>query len=357
VAGRLTGITRARAAIIALVAIVDAQLGQTLLAGWRSPLVVAASLTSGAALAGIIQTPRPQQLLRLPAPRPARLGDRPRRRRRGHPDGAAHPGSRTPGTGYEHSRSRRLDVTSTAPTPDAVRSVRSARSSHPSASPSRPCQSSDHHAVIGPTTTPTRRRFRKQRLQPSPLFIGQIMTIEHLSGLLHPLTKIGRIRPRPNNQAAISRARIRQWLAAATGRQSAQHQRGADASAAPQRTRDRANRSARHATWPSAHRRRPPPSQPTLAVGSGPGIDKTTPKRRPGNRRCVRSICRLPIEHEARLPRRHAAKPAPGRSDATAQNQRNLRAAAHAGTADAHRADSALGIAARVAFGGRLVAA
>jgi cation-transporting ATPase I len=55
--GRMTGITPARAGTVALVGIVGAQLGQTLVAGWRSPLVVAASLGSAAALAGIIQTP------------------------------------------------------------------------------------------------------------------------------------------------------------------------------------------------------------------------------------------------------------------------------------------------------------
>jgi cation-transporting P-type ATPase I len=55
--GRMTGITRARAGTIALVGVVGAQLGQTLLAGWRSPLVVAASLGSAVALAGVVQTP------------------------------------------------------------------------------------------------------------------------------------------------------------------------------------------------------------------------------------------------------------------------------------------------------------
>jgi cation-transporting ATPase I len=55
--GRLTGVTRRRASTVALVGIVGAQLGQTLVAGWRSPLVVAASLGSAAALAGVIQTP------------------------------------------------------------------------------------------------------------------------------------------------------------------------------------------------------------------------------------------------------------------------------------------------------------
>jgi len=56
-AGRMTGITPRRASTTALVGIVGAQLGQTLVAGWRSPLVVAASVGSAAALAGVIQTP------------------------------------------------------------------------------------------------------------------------------------------------------------------------------------------------------------------------------------------------------------------------------------------------------------
>ena len=56
-AGRMTGITPGRASTTALVGIVGAQLGQTLVTGWRSPLVVAASLGSAAALAGVIQTP------------------------------------------------------------------------------------------------------------------------------------------------------------------------------------------------------------------------------------------------------------------------------------------------------------
>jgi cation-transporting ATPase I len=55
--GRLTGITRRRASTTALVGLVGAQLGQTLLAGRHSPLVVAASIGSAAGLALVIQTP------------------------------------------------------------------------------------------------------------------------------------------------------------------------------------------------------------------------------------------------------------------------------------------------------------
>ena len=55
--GRMTGVTRARAGTVALVGIVGAQLGQTLLAGWHSPLVIAASLGSAAVLVAVIQTP------------------------------------------------------------------------------------------------------------------------------------------------------------------------------------------------------------------------------------------------------------------------------------------------------------
>jgi cation-transporting ATPase I len=55
--GRVTGMSGRRAGTVALIGVVGAQLGQTLLAGWRSPLVVAASLGSAGALAGVIQTP------------------------------------------------------------------------------------------------------------------------------------------------------------------------------------------------------------------------------------------------------------------------------------------------------------
>ena len=55
--GRMTGIAPRRASTTALVGVVGAQLGQTLVCGWRSPLVVAASAGSAAALAGVIQTP------------------------------------------------------------------------------------------------------------------------------------------------------------------------------------------------------------------------------------------------------------------------------------------------------------
>ncbi|HEX6931958.1 MAG TPA: cation-translocating P-type ATPase [Streptosporangiaceae bacterium] len=55
--GRMTGVMPRRASTTALVGIVGAQLGQTLVTGWRSPLVVAASAGSAAVLAGVIQTP------------------------------------------------------------------------------------------------------------------------------------------------------------------------------------------------------------------------------------------------------------------------------------------------------------
>ena len=55
--GRMTGIMPRRASTTALVGIVGAQLGQTLVTGWRSPLVVAASAGSAAVLAAVIQTP------------------------------------------------------------------------------------------------------------------------------------------------------------------------------------------------------------------------------------------------------------------------------------------------------------
>jgi cation-transporting ATPase I len=54
--------TQARASTVALVTLVGTQLGQTLLAGWRSPLVIGASAVSVATLGAIIQTPGVSQL-------------------------------------------------------------------------------------------------------------------------------------------------------------------------------------------------------------------------------------------------------------------------------------------------------
>jgi cation-transporting ATPase I len=62
IAARLTG-TPGRARTVALIALVGAQLGQTLVAGGRSPGVLAAGLGSGALLAGIVQTPGASHLL------------------------------------------------------------------------------------------------------------------------------------------------------------------------------------------------------------------------------------------------------------------------------------------------------
>ena len=55
-AARATG-TSGRARTVALAALVGAQLGQTIIVGRRSPLVVSSSLLAAACLAGIIQTP------------------------------------------------------------------------------------------------------------------------------------------------------------------------------------------------------------------------------------------------------------------------------------------------------------
>jgi cation-transporting ATPase I len=53
---RFTG-TRRRAQTVALAALVGTQLGQTVVAGGRSPLVLGSAVVSAGALAGIIQTP------------------------------------------------------------------------------------------------------------------------------------------------------------------------------------------------------------------------------------------------------------------------------------------------------------
>ncbi|MGH3240319.1 MAG: cation transporting ATPase C-terminal domain-containing protein, partial [Spirillospora sp.] len=59
-AGRMTGLIPdggRRASTMGLAALVGAQLGQTLIARWRSPLVLATCAVSGAALLGIVETP------------------------------------------------------------------------------------------------------------------------------------------------------------------------------------------------------------------------------------------------------------------------------------------------------------
>jgi magnesium-transporting ATPase (P-type) len=55
-AARATG-TRAHASTVSMTALVGAQLGQTMLVGWRDPVVLATGLGSAALLAGIVQTP------------------------------------------------------------------------------------------------------------------------------------------------------------------------------------------------------------------------------------------------------------------------------------------------------------
>ncbi|MGH3326908.1 MAG: HAD-IC family P-type ATPase, partial [Streptomycetales bacterium] len=61
VVARYTG-TPARAGTVALVALVGSQLGQTLVAGGRDPVVAAAALGSAGVLAAIVQTPGVSQL-------------------------------------------------------------------------------------------------------------------------------------------------------------------------------------------------------------------------------------------------------------------------------------------------------
>src|SRR6185312_11135344 len=63
------------------------------------------------------------------------------------------------------------------------------------ASPTPPEHPVDHHPVISPAPTPTRRAIRQQRLQPSPFLISQIMTIKHTDDLPEPRQKIHETRP------------------------------------------------------------------------------------------------------------------------------------------------------------------
>ncbi len=62
-------------------------------------------------------------------------------------------------------------------------------------SPGPPQDPVDHLPVIIPTASAARRPVRQERLQPSPLRISQIVTIEHRPGLPNPPVKIGETRP------------------------------------------------------------------------------------------------------------------------------------------------------------------
>src|SRR3982751_1837460 len=61
--------------------------------------------------------------------------------------------------------------------------------------PGPPQDPVDHLPVIVPTASAARRPVRQHRLQPDPLRISQIVTIEHRPGLPNPPAKIGETRP------------------------------------------------------------------------------------------------------------------------------------------------------------------
>src|SRR3954447_17046854 len=63
--------------------------------------------------------------------------------------------------------------------------------------PGPPQDPVDHLPVIVPPAPAARRPVRQHRLQPDPLRISQIVTIEHRPGLPNPPAKIGETRPRP----------------------------------------------------------------------------------------------------------------------------------------------------------------
>src|SRR3954451_14815970 len=67
--------------------------------------------------------------------------------------------------------------------------------------PGSPQDPVDHLPVIVPTAAAARRPVRQQRLQPDPLRISQIMTIEHRPGLPNPPAQIGETRPSPHHPA------------------------------------------------------------------------------------------------------------------------------------------------------------
>jgi hypothetical protein len=61
----------------------------------------------------------------------------------------------------------------------------------------------EHHAVIHPPPTPTRRLIGQQRLQPGPFLVSQIMTMQHAPGLPHPTLMIRGTRSRPATRCQI----------------------------------------------------------------------------------------------------------------------------------------------------------
>ena len=76
------------------------------------------------------------------------------------------------------------------------------------ATPGPPEHPVEHHAVISPPPTPARSLIGKQRFQPGPFLVGQIMAMQHEKDLPHPAVMIrgtrsnpepirGRIRRRP----------------------------------------------------------------------------------------------------------------------------------------------------------------
>ena len=81
--------------------------------------------------------------------------------------------------------------------------------------PEHPVQ---HLPMISPTATAARRPVRQQRLQPSPLRIGQIMTIKHPSELPHPPALIHGTRPSPGLVAGVAYAGLGSDHELGTGR-------------------------------------------------------------------------------------------------------------------------------------------
>src|ERR687897_3453175 len=69
--------------------------------------------------------------------------------------------------------------------------------------PGPPQDPVDHLPVIAPPASAARRPVRQQRLQPGPLPISQIVTIEHKPALPNPPVKIGETRPRPPSGVSL----------------------------------------------------------------------------------------------------------------------------------------------------------
>src|SRR4051794_28130024 len=75
----------------------------------------------------------------------------------------------------------------------------------------------EHGAVIGPPATATRDLVGQQRFQTSPLRIGQIVSMQHPTGLPHPALKIRGTRSSPGHLVTVVAGEMGLWRGQRSG--------------------------------------------------------------------------------------------------------------------------------------------